>query len=315
MDQILPEKLESYRIIEKLGSGPASETLKAFEPDSDREVVLKLVSPELSSRLSFRGPGLTLIRNVSSIAAESVCPVKKISKSENRSLLVRPFVEGSSFEMLVDSGPLDKESFLLHAEKLVEAVSQLHRQQLHHGNLRDSNIIQDNYGSIKLVDCGLMTGFSVDDLNPDQEAGEWLQFVPPELIRGQELGRHSDLYCLGVIFYKLVTGQLPFESGTNREVLERIKAGVIDKKALRNANLTGDCYLLIEKSLAREPQDRFSSAGELLVTLDEMSERSLIPDSPEAPVEAPAAPHVYILVSAAAILVAILWIILTATPR
>ncbi len=315
MDQISPEKLESYRIIEKLGSGPNGDTYKAYDPESDQEVVLKLVSEELSNRLSFRGPGLTLIRNVSSISVESVCPVNTISKSEGRSLVVRPFLEGSSLVSLVDSGPLDKKIFLLQAKKIVCALDQVHRQQMFHGNLRDSNIISDSYGSIKFVDYGLLTGFSVDDLNLDEEAEEWIQFVPPELIRGYDLGRHSDLYSLGVIFYKLVTGCLPFAHGTYREVIEKIRAGVIDKQVLRSADLTGDCYLLIEKLLAKEPADRFSSVGELLVTLDEMAEQAMRPDAPDAPTEKPSSPRVYILVSAAVIISAILWIILTGTPR
>ena len=315
MDQISPEKLKTYRILEALQSGPNGDSYKAFDPNGESEVVLKLVSAEMSERLSFKGPGLTLVRNVSSLAAEAVCKVSEISAVEQRTLIVRPFVEGNSLRSIIERGPEEKDLFILNAQRIVVALLQIHREKMLHGNLRDSNVIFDTNESIQFVDYGLLTGFNVDDLEPEEEAAEWLQFLPPEIIRGTEMGRHSDLYALGVIFFRMVTGILPFGEGSNRQIIDRIRAGVNSRDALREAELGGDCILLIEKLLAPSPDDRFSSASELLITLDEISQQANRPEtqSPPRPDDSP--PRVYILVSAAVVIVAILWILLTGYPR
>jgi serine/threonine protein kinase len=309
------EKIGPHSIIEKLGEGPNGEVFKAWDEGQQRTIAIKRLRPELTQKSSFQTQSLKAIELIREIDSPHIGTITSIGEINGQVVMTGDYVDGSTLDEVAVK-LIDNTRFLFLAEKMVAGLKEIHDQKLVHGNLKPSNIMIGDDDSVRLIDYGFPVHFDLEQL-PDGEMGDGsLQYLAPEILNGEPPTRATDLYSLGVMLYFLASGHLPFGTKTNRQMINAILFTSPDFKQLEKRGLPGDTILLIEKLLAKKPHDRFVSAGELLITLNEMTRfNKEMKGKTDPPIRRKLSPRSYLVVSAITVVLILLWDVVSTSLR
>ena len=296
-----------YALARKLGEGKNGETWQALDTGLERVVVLKLFHSGRRFSEAHRRDVLDASERLCRRPGSPFARYLDWGEHEGRQYVVRDFVEGVS---LSDRLPLSPEKTYAMALALAEALSVAHRLDIALDNITPTNILLDTRGRVHIVDHGLR-------LPGTAPGAADLAYTAPELLAGQSPGPRTDLYALGAVLFEVLEGRPAFADMDGRDPVGVVMTGRPDFGRLSAAGAPPEWRLVIEKLMAREPADRFSDAAELTVTLAEM--RRLAAELPHRPgdIAAPGQDRIrlYFLLSVLALLLIILWLVLTTVNR
>lgn len=274
MDQNVIQIIGKYSLLEKLGEGLHGVTYRAWNDQQQKAVVAKLLRPEISSRLSFRGPTLNAINESSAIQSPFLACFSEVERTDDSYLLVREYVEGRTLIETIQDGLFDNRRLLWLTRQLACGLKDIHGAGLIHGNLKLSNIIISEADDLRLVDCCLTAEFDMNQIDDDIPAETFLKSMAPEIMNGQAASRWSDLFAMGTILFEAACGDSVFKTGSNRQLINSIVHNSPDFRKLHERELSGDVILMIEKLVSANEQERFQNVGGLLITLTEMERHS-----------------------------------------
>jgi serine/threonine protein kinase len=269
----LPERIGRYDILGRIGAGGMGTVYKAHDPHLSRTVALKM--PRIDTLPHDRAKRLERFQREARSAAQvwhpHVCPIYDVGIHDGQPYVVMAYVEGQSLaERLVKHGRFDDigEAITL-IRQLLDALRAVHEHGIVHRDLKPSNILLDAGGRAVLTDFGLA--------RPEQESQRLTSdgvvvgtpaYMAPEQAAGQldRTGPWTDLYSVGVVFFEMLTGQLPFE-GTPMVVLGKILHEPPPTLARLRPYLDARLDAILLKALHKEPEGRFRSAREFSETL------------------------------------------------
>lgn len=278
MDLTINEQFNSrYKVLEKLGSGGMGSVYKAHDTNLAVNVALKVLHSGLSDNASVRFH--IEAKAAAKLQHPSIVRVFDFGQSPDGELyLVMEFIDGVTLEdHLNDNGPLDFEDANSIFTQICKALEHAHKQKVWHRDIKPSNIIlsKDSNGLTKanIVDFGL----AKFDL-PDQSltsTGTRVgspYYMSPEQIDGAEIDQRSDIYALGCLIYRTLTGSPPYEGESYLETLSlHQKAETPKLKDKCTFEFPEQLENLVKKCLAKRPDDRFSSMTELNQALESLS--------------------------------------------
>lgn len=177
--------------------------------------------------------------------------------------IVSEYVEGKDFVQAIRTGGLP--IFWKATVETLRALGYLHSRDLLHGDLKPSNILLARRG-VKVIDIGVESRRGALRRSPETYT---LQYLSPEVIRGEEAGPPADLFSLGVTLYQALAGRLPFDGEDAEEILRSILEAEPLPLASLNAYLPPGAEAIIGKLLAKDPYSRFRAAGEVILTIGE----------------------------------------------
>jgi len=257
--------LAHYEILEVLGQGGFGAVLKAFDEKLHRQVAIKVLSRELAATSPPRKRFLREARSVASIKNENVIAIHSVEE-QPLPYFVMEFVDGATLQDRMDeSGPLAVSEILHIGNQIASGLAAAHAVGLIHRDIKPANILLEKgiVQSVKITDFGLAR--TADDASMTQSgmiAGTPL-YMAPEQAKGATLDARSDLFSLGSVLYALATGHAPFRAPNTFAVLRR----VVDDTPRPIQEVISDIpdwlVAIIDKLLAKEPEDRFQSAQEL----------------------------------------------------
>ena len=311
MENGCKQRLLHYAIVEKLGEGGSGQVYKARDTERQRIVALKLLKPQLTETVAFRAHCLTAINRLSGCCHPNICSVFGIHKVDESHLIVTAYLKGATLRELIQRGPMDYHTFLNIAAQIADGLTFAHERLVTHGNIKPSNVMVTGDGQVKIMDFGLLCFRDTDEVKGVESSLERLSYLAPEQITGEPVTQLADFFSLGVLFYELLTGRRPFIGDTRETVENSILHDRPDFKTLRAKKIPGDTILMIEKLLAKNPVERFSSAGELSITLQAM--RSFEQESATRKFlqVKPRIPRQYLVISLLAFLLVVLWYVVT----
>jgi serine/threonine-protein kinase len=310
-----PEKIGPYSIIDKLGEGPNGEVFKAWDEGQQRTIAVKRLRVELTASSTFQNQSMKTIELIREIESPHIGTTATVGEIGGHLVLTGDYIDGSTLDEVAVK-LIDNTRFLLLAEKIVDGLKEIHDLKLVHGNLKPSNIMFGDNDSVHLIDYGFPIHFDLEQL-PDGELGDGsMQYLAPEILNGELPTRATDLYSLGVMLYFLAAGHLPFTAKTNRQMISTILFTSPDFKQLEKRGIPGDTILLIGKLLSKKPDDRFDSAGELLITINEMTRFNKEMKGKSEPFHRRhLSPRSYLVVSAITVVIILLWYIVSTSLR
>ncbi len=251
-----------YQILQKLGEGGMGEVYKVRDLDSGREIVLKMLLPEITEGedfLHFKREfyNMTKVRhpNIVEVYDYGITP-------EERAYFTMEYLEGKN---IVDFFKFEENFKYLTSTvaQICSALSFIHSRGLIHYDLKPSNIMILQKGKAKLLDFGLAEPI---DLSVPKTIRGTLSYMAPEMAKGVKVDQRVDLYSLGVLLYEVVTGKVPFQGKNPVSVIKKHlekKPHLPQSKKLPQ-NLRGIILKLMEK----DPERRFQSANEVIDSLD-----------------------------------------------
>jgi TolB-like protein/Tfp pilus assembly protein PilF len=282
------ELVGPYRLMRPLGAGGMAEVWLAQRADGafKREVALKLpmlsgLRPDLASRFARERDILAGLEhpNIARLYDAGVTP-------EGLPYLAMEYVHGEPLTAWCDAHRLGVRERLKLFLQVLDAVQYAHGHQVIHRDIKPSNILVSDSGQVRLLDFGVAKLLAEEDERTEltQLYGRALtpEYASPELIRGDPIDAASDVYCLGVVLYELLSGSRPYriKAGGSLAALEQAVASAQverpstqlrqdagadrsttqDKLARR---LRGDLDAIVLKALAKDPQQRYASASAL----------------------------------------------------
>ena len=264
-----------YRIEGRLGQGGMAYVYLARDLESDGEVAIKVLLPQLTGEPA----AVERLRREAVIAMRldhpNVCPILSVGDTPEVPIyLVMPYLAGEPLTMLeVRQGPLSVGEGIPLLLQICRGLEHAHGLQILHRDLKPENVMlvpdRDAAGSVRAVvmDFGLAKVLRDEPgLVKLTRTGLTLgtpEFMSPEQVFGKPLDARSDLYALGVLAFEMFTGRVPFEGKSPQEVaLARLKREPLRLRDLR-AELPATLETVIGRALAREPADRFQSMAEL----------------------------------------------------
>ncbi|MEA2030232.1 MAG: serine/threonine-protein kinase [candidate division Zixibacteria bacterium] len=312
MEEASPEHILQFVLSEKLGESTVGEVYQAWDTTMERIVALRLIPSELNSNRTFRTQCLSTLRGVAGIAHPNIGGVFGATEENEKLVVVLEYIPCTTLKEILSSGSFDNAKFLNIAIPIVRGLNHAHERGIVHGNLRPSNIVIAEDGVVKLMDFGLSLHLVEQDISSIETDLRAVRYRSIEHILGRDITPLSDLFSVGAIFWELLSGKSAFAGNSAQEIEDAILQSQLDFTQLRTEyNLPGDTILMLKNLLAKNPEDRFSSTSELLITLEEMQSFEEGNSTRQFFQVRPSTPRQYLLLSLLAVLMVIFWLVIT----
>ncbi len=278
------ENVGPYRIIEQLGQGGMATVFKAYHPNLDRYVAIKVLHPAFKQDPQFTERFQREARVVAKLDHPNIVPVFDYADHNGQSYLVMKFIEGETLKGVIDRQWPSKAQILGIVESVGSALAYAHSQGVLHRDVKPSNVLLADSGNVYLADFGLarMAEAGESTLSGDQLLGT-PHYISPEQARGEkDLDAGTDIYSLGIVLYQLAVGRVPYNSDTPFSIIHDHIYTPLPMPRSINAKIPEDLELVLLKALAKDRNDRFSSVEELVDAFDSAA-RGISPWDDEKP--------------------------------
>jgi len=272
MDNLIGKQLGRYRIISQIGRGGMSEVYKAFQANLDRYVALKILPTYLTTDPDFVERFNQEAKLLASFRHKNILPVYDYGEDEGYLYLVMHFVEYATLADAIREKLLSLSQACKYVIDVASALDYAHERGIVHLDVKPSNILIDKQGYCYLGDFGTAKSFlSQAKGNFGGLAVGTPAYMSPEQSSGQQnLDGRSDIYSLGIVLYELVTGRVPFSAETPLAVIFKHIQDALPLPSMINPAIPESVEKIILKALAKNPADRYATAGEMTNALSKI---------------------------------------------
>jgi len=264
--------LGGYRLLRRLGEGGMGAVYLGYKEGEEQPVAIKVLNEHLVETPGFVDRFLREARNGASLNHPNIVRTYLVGHDQTtgKYFLVLEFVDGpTTLTLLERMGHLSVSDSAFIVLGIARALEHAHSQQIIHRDIKPDNILLTPTGIPKLGDLGLAK--KLDDtshLTATRQGFGTTPYMPYEqAMNARSVDGRSDIYALGATFYHLVTGVLPFPGPDDLAVIERKKQGDYYPARFLQPSLPAIIDRLLSRMLAREPAQRFQTAGALIAAL------------------------------------------------
>ncbi|MCA9949459.1 MAG: serine/threonine protein kinase [Anaerolineales bacterium] len=268
MENIIGKQLGPYQVIEPLGEGGMAAVYKGYQPGVDRYVALKVLPKRLAEDPEFIGRFQQEAKILAQLQHPHILPVFDYGESEGYTYIVMPFIQGGTLADLLHgySIPLAQTTTII--SQIADALDYAHNKGLIHRDIKPSNVLIDESGNCLLTDFGIAKLFS--STSKFTSTGGIIgtpNYMSPEQGQGHKTDKRSDVYSLGVMLYELVTGRVPYTAETPIATVIKHMLDPLPAPRQINSAIPESVEQVILRALAKDPVNRFPTAGDLATAL------------------------------------------------
>ena len=259
------------------------EVFLAEDTRLERKAAIKFLPAEMAEDPERRLRFLKEAKAASALNHPHVCIVYDVGETDDGlPYIAMELVEGDSLDVVLKDGQLEISRIVEIAVQVADALDAAHSNRIVHRDIKPANISMNDRGQVKVLDFGLakrMETESPEDLDTTADMqqtkdGQVLgtpAYMSPEQSLGKEIDHRTDLFSVGVVLYRLSTGQLPFMGGTYAETLDKVVHAQPVAMARLNYDLPQELERITLKCLQKSPDRRYQSARELMIDLQNLS--------------------------------------------
>jgi len=262
---MLTQKIGQYRVIDRLGAGGMGRVYRALDETLGREVALKVIdAPTENAAARLRSEAAALAR----LSHPGIATVHELIEDDGRLVMVMELVRGRTLHQILEQNGVFAPR---HAADLcvqtLAVLEHAHAAGIVHRDLKPGNLMFTDAGAIKIMDFGIAR---LDDSVGLTNAGAMIgtpAYMAPEQVLGHPVDARTDLYAMGVVLFRLITGTLPFKGETPFEMTQSQVNDAPAKATDVRADLPAWVDDILTRALAKQPADRFQSAQEFQTAL------------------------------------------------
>jgi tetratricopeptide (TPR) repeat protein/predicted Ser/Thr protein kinase len=257
-------KLGKYQIIEEIGRGGMAIVYKAVHPRLKRDVAIKV----LPSQFTFDDQFVSRFHQEASAAAKlrhpNIVIIYDVEEEDDIHYIVMEYLEGRPLSRLIkDREPFPLRRVLNITQQVADALDYAHGEGFVHRDIKPSNIIIGSEDHATLTDFGIVKAADGTSLTTAGAPVGTPEYMSPEQCEGKEVDSRSDIYSLGIVLYEMFTGQAAFTADTPLVVMYRQVNKAPAPPRQINAELSRGVEQVVLKALAKKPEERYATAGEL----------------------------------------------------
>ncbi len=279
---LIGRTLGGYRVVSPIGQGGMAEVFKGYQPNLDRYVALKILSPRFAADNEFYERFQREAAAVARLHHPNIVQVYDFGTVDRLTYMVMEYIPGPTLKERVRtlrgrSEHLSRGEVLSVIRQIASALDHAHANGLIHRDIKPANIllrsnefdphnpqeayaVLTDFGVVKMLEGVKFTATGMTMGTPD--------YMSPEQARGDDVGRASDIYALGVVVYEMLVGQLPFSADTPLAVLLKHMNDAPPKPHTVSPQLPVAVDLVLERALAKQPHERFATASEFAAALE-----------------------------------------------
>ncbi len=265
---------DRYEIIRSIGEGGMANVYLGYDTILDRNVAIKILRGDLSNDEKFVRRFQREALSASSLAHPNIVEMYDVGEDDNVYYIVMEYVEGKTLKQLLKKrGSLTLSEAIDIMLQLTDGMAHAHDSYIIHRDLKPQNIMIKDDGQIKITDFGIAMALNATQLTQTNSVMGSVHYLPPEQASGKGSTIKSDIYSMGIIFYELLSGSLPFKGDNAVEIALKHMRDPLPSLRENNSSIPQSIENIILKSTAKNPKNRYDDArsmyNDLLTALDD----------------------------------------------
>jgi serine/threonine protein kinase/Tol biopolymer transport system component len=257
---VIGSTVSHYQILERLGGGGMGVVYKARDLKLGRLVALKFLSSQRGAPEEEKRRFLREARAASQIDHPNICTIHEIDETEDGALFIAmALYEGETLRDRLDRGPLPVPQAVDVAAQIAAGLSRAHEKGVVHRDVKPANVALTTDGQVKILDFGIARLSDQSRLTRAGMAVGTAAYMSPEQLKGALADPRSDIWALGVVIYEMVTGRLPFDDFSEREMVRAILGSDPPPLSQLRPGVPERLERIVARALARQPDGRYAS--------------------------------------------------------
>lgn len=266
-----------YMVVKHIGQGGMADVYVAVDTLLNREVAVKILRGELCSDpialLRFQREAQASC----SLIHPNIVEIYDVGEENGRHYIVMEYIRGKTLKQLIHKrGALLIQEAVDIMKQLVSATCEAHKKGIIHRDIKPQNVLVKDDGTIKMVDFGIALAHDAMQLTQTDSVMGSVHYLAPELARGENATFQSDIYSLGIVFYELLSGEVPFHGDSPVQIALKHMRDEIPSIRTINPTIPQSVENIILKATVKRKELRYHSAEEMLKDLNECLEERML---------------------------------------
>ncbi|MBQ3295186.1 MAG: Stk1 family PASTA domain-containing Ser/Thr kinase [Erysipelotrichaceae bacterium] len=263
-----------YEILKLLGRGGMADVYLAFDVILNRHVAVKILKSDMADDEMARERFKREAEAITQLSHPNIVDVYDVGEDGDRHYIVMEYVKGYTLKQLIKKrGPIPYKEAVWMMKQLAGALLEAHRNNVIHRDVKSQNVLIKDDGTIKLSDFGIALASGAIQITHEDSVIGSVHYLAPELSKGKQATMQSDIYSLGIVFYELLTGDVPFKGDTPVQVaLKHIKEEIPSVRSM-NPDIPQSVENILIKATAKNLNNRYKNIALMLKDLNECLKR------------------------------------------
>lgn len=258
-----------YEVLEQIGAGGMAIVFKAKDLLLNRVVTIKVLREQFVTDEDFIRRFRREAQSAASLSHPNIVSIYDVGKDGDTEYIVMEYVEGRNLkEIIREYAPLSADQAINLARQITGAIQNAHENHIIHRDIKPHNILVTADGVVKVTDFGIARAVSSATVTHTGDIVGSVHYLSPEQAKGIQSNERSDIYSLGIVLYELLTGKVPYDGETPIAIALKHLQQDPEPPSRLNPRISRDFEAVIMRSIAKSPEQRYSSAKELLADLN-----------------------------------------------
>lgn len=277
-----------YEILKSIGEGGMANVYVGYDTILNRKVAIKILRGDLANDEKFVRRFQREALSASSLSHPNIVEMYDVGEDDGIYYIIMEYIEGKTLKQLIKKrGSITLSEAIDIMLQLTDGIAQAHDSYIIHRDLKPQNVMIKEDGTVKITDFGIAVALNSTQLTQTNSVMGSVHYIPPEQASGKGSTIRSDIYAMGILFYELLTGSLPFRGDNAVEIALKQMHDPIPSVRKKNPSIPQSVENIILKATAKNPKNRYADAKEMHADLltalndDRMNEPRLIFKYPE----------------------------------
>ena len=260
----MKKRIKTYQLLQEVAAGGHATVHRVWDSHTNQALALKVLHPHLSKDPAYLARFEREATLASSLDHPNVVRIYEVGKAGESHFIAMEFLPLTLAHLLKSGGSISANRAVDIARQVATGLEAAHRRGIIHRDIKPQNILLDIHGNAKITDFGIARTLEFSTMTRAGLVMGTPQYMAPEQAKGTPPDIRADIYSLGILLYQMLAGRLPFQGATPWEI---IRQHVEEKPEALDSGIPSDLARIVQKCLAKEPDERFQTPAALAEVL------------------------------------------------